>query len=91
MRIFKYELDVIGVVVLEIPESGEILTIQVQYGKPCIWVLVDPSKPVVTRTFKTYGTGHEVSSEPFDKTLNYLCTYQLQDGKFIGHVFEVIE
>lgn len=70
---------------VQMPQYAEILTVQTQYGKPCIWALVDPAAPLTSRTFRVAGTGHGLVYD----LMKYVGTFQLQAGKFIGHVFEV--
>lgn len=42
--IYKYPLDVTDRQVIAMPEDAEILTVQVQNGKPMLWAVVDPNK-----------------------------------------------
>jgi len=81
--IWKYDIQPNTPV--SIPEDSQILTVQVQNQTPCLWVLVDPDAPVVTRHFNTYGTGHLILDDPGE----YIGTFQLHDGAFVFHVFEV--
>jgi len=81
--IFKYALLVTDRQEIEMPVGAKILTCQVQREKPCVWALVDPSAPQEFRTFSTYGTGHPIYQEPGE----YVGTYQLESGGFVGHVF----
>ena len=72
--IWKYELRIDDETILEIPSEAQILDVQVQYGKPCIWVLVDPeSTSNEVRQFHTYGIGHKHE----DISGTYIGTYQL--------------
>lgn len=83
--IYKYELSVEDEQIIEMPYLHQILSLQVQYGKPCIWVLVDLSVSTMENVkFVTYGTGHQVKPE-IDK---YVGTYQLNDGLLVFHVFK---
>ena len=50
--IWKFELDHKGNQEIELPIDYEILTIQVQNETPCLWVLVDPSKPKEKEIFE---------------------------------------
>lgn len=67
------------------PQGAEILTVQTQYEKPCIWALVDPRAPMKKVTIETYGTGHNVHENGYRK---YIGTYQLAAGGLIFHCFE---
>jgi len=85
--IWKYELMVADEQGVEMPKGATILTLQVQRGKPCLWVLVSPDAEKEIRTFETFGTGHLYSDHIWEG-LKYIGSYQLSDGNFVGHVFE---
>lgn len=84
--IWKFELKNEGVQELKMPEGAEILTVQTQYEKPCLWALVNPDAEKVSRGFFIYGTGHPVPKEPYPQ--KYIGTYQLSGGALVFHVFE---
>lgn len=69
-----------------IPEGFGALTVQVQNGVACLWALVDPRKPLRRFKFRVFGTGQPI---PKDLPLDYLGTFQLVNGKFVGHLFRV--
>lgn len=81
--IYKYVLQVTDLQNVEMPKGAQILCVQVQYGFPCIWALVDPDKPTETRSVITIGTGHNFNQEDYA----YVGTYQLQEGKLVFHVY----
>ena len=83
ISIWKFSLPVADSFDLSMPEGSTVLSIQVQIGSPVLWALCDPARPNHARHFRTYGTGHQISSDPGC----YVGTYQL--GPFVGHVFEV--
>ena len=89
--IWKYELTVEGLQNIKMPVNAQILSVQEQYGKPCLWALVSSEGTEATeeRTIETFGTGHYV---PVDMGVErkFIGTFQLDDGAFIGHVFERI-
>ncbi len=86
MRIFKYHFLVEGEVVISMPKGAHILTVQVQHDWPCIFAIVDPEKQFESRTFRIFGTGHEMDINiPYS---NYIGTFHLLNGDFIGHLFE---
>lgn len=68
---------------IEMPRGAQLLEVQTQFGLPVLWALVDPEVERETRTFWTYGTGHRA-----ERTRVYVGTFQLAEGRFIGHVFE---
>lgn len=80
-RIWKFELNNKEV---QMPERAEILTLQIQHGKLCVWAMVDPQAKLETRKFEIHGTGDNV---PDDSSL-YIGTYQERGGNLIWHVFE---
>jgi len=84
--VFKYPLTVRDYVEIPMPEGAEILAVQTQHGIPCLWARVDTERPDETRHFRISGTGHELSTT--DEPLRYVGTFQLQDGIFVGHLFE---
>lgn len=84
--IWKYELKTTDVQQVYMPIGAEILTVQTQLERPCLWALVDPQAEKETRGIMIYGTGHPVPTEPYPH--KYIGTYQLSDGSLVFHVFE---
>lgn len=86
--IWKFELKMSSSERVQMPKGAEILCVQTQYGKPCLWALVNPEeKEKVFRIIETCGTGHDIHELRFDFR-KYIGTYQLHDGKLVFHVFE---
>jgi len=83
--IWKYTLETTYFQQIKIPSPAKILTIQVQHGVPCIWVLVDLEEDLINKELIIVGTGHPVDDP---HTLNYVGSFQLMEGQFIGHLFE---
>lgn len=83
--IYKFTLDLVDSQTIQMPEGASVLSLQLQYGQPCLWALVDTDKPLTPRRFITRGTGHPVPSE----WVSYAGTYQLQGGDLVFHVLEV--
>ena len=69
---------------MKLPKGAEILTVQIQDGRPMIWALVDPENVLVDRFISIVGTGWQVE----DNT-KYICTFM--EGYFVWHVFEMIQ
>lgn len=88
-EIWKYPLE-ISHNTLSIPKGYEILSVQSQYGRPCLWVLIDPKAKKEDVIFRTFGTGHPLSKEETEN-IEFIGTYQVNGGNFIGHVFKVIQ
>ena len=84
--IWKFELETTDVFIVDMPIGAEILTVQEQYGKPCLWAVVDDDVEKERRAFCIHGTGHPVESPEVKK---YIGTYQLMEGALIFHVFEL--
>lgn len=82
--IHKYPIPVAASFPLRLPEGAEILILQMQRNVPCIWALVDPSKPLRLRVFVTVGTGFGLDDK--FNFQSYVGTYQ--DDGFVWHVFE---
>lgn len=89
--VWKFAFDVQDDIEILMPVGARVLTVQVQGGRPCVWVLVDPSEEKRSkRQFRVAGTGHVLQTEAKMDQLKYVGTFQLLDGKFIGHLFEVV-
>lgn len=91
-QVWKFPLDkkINGLIVVDIPKGGEILTVQVQNGEKYIWVLVDIQAEKEQRYFEIYGTGHNIHCAESIKR-NYIGTFQLVGGALVFHLFERIE
>ena len=72
-------------VTLKMPLDSRILTLQMQYGLPVLWVEVIPSRPPVPRNFVIVGTGTPVP----DDARAYVGTWQQQGGSLVFHLYEV--
>lgn len=81
--IWKFDLS--GTRELEMPEGATILSVDVQFGRICIWALVEPTAPKEKRVFCIYGTGAAIA----DNLGKFIGTVQLAGGEFIVHVFEI--
>lgn len=84
--IYKYTLQNKDQQTIKMPYRSEILSLQVQNGEPCIWAKVDTSDEYEDKEFLIFGTGHHLPENP----MNFIGTYQLDNGRFVFHVFEVI-
>ena len=87
--IWKFELQSEDKQNFEMPLDAEILSVQVQNEKPCLWALVDTEEEMETRYFEIFGTGHRVGVD-MGVDRKFIGTYQLLNGSFVGHVFERI-
>jgi hypothetical protein len=92
--IWKFELKVDDVQILEMPLGAEILTVQAQKYlniiKPCLWALVDPTEQKTKkRHIETFGTGNPIYFD--NNEYKYVGTYQLSNTGEIYHIFEYID
>jgi hypothetical protein len=83
MKIWKYELRIIDTQKIKMPSGAKPLTVQWQFDKLCIWMLVDENNVTEDRVIAIYDTGHPL---PFTVG-NYVGTFQLQDSGLVFHVF----
>lgn len=83
--VFKYTLSAEEAQqFVEMPRDAEILCVQTQDGRPCLWALVDPTAESIKRDIRIYGIGHPIQEHGH----RYIGTYQLWSGKLVFHVFE---
>jgi hypothetical protein len=83
-KIFKYSLKVTDYQEISLPKGYEILTIDVQFDNPYIWVLVDPNSPTMDVTFEIFGTGHPIHE---NKHRSFVGSFQIGDGNLVFHCF----
>jgi hypothetical protein len=86
--VFKYPLELKEVQEIEMPKKAEILCIQTQNNKPCIWALVEPNGIEETRIFEIHGTADEIKELGYPKWRCYIGTFQLNGGTLVFHCFE---
>jgi hypothetical protein len=87
--VYKYALRGDGNT-LELPVDACALSVGFQGEMLYMWVIVDTSEPMETRSFWVAGTGHVLPA----KDLIYIGTAQKETGSFASpdlvlHVFEV--
>lgn len=87
MTIWKYHLVRKGAIDIQIPKGARVLTIQTQGDLPCLWILVNPSNELETRTFEVMHTGEIFNLDG----LHYIGTYQLFSESEVCHLFEIME
>jgi hypothetical protein len=85
MTIWKFQLQIVDCIEVDMPRGAVVLCVQVQSGTPCLWCLVEPSNKIETRKFRIYGTGH-----PIERNIPriYIGTVQVGGGSLVFHVFE---
>lgn len=86
LQVWKFDLQVVFEQPLSMPEGAKALCVQTQDGYPKLWAECDPSKPRIQRVFRTLTTG-----EDFPPSIwKYVGTYQMGNGAFVAHVYEVL-
>lgn len=89
MVIYKYPLDHMGILEIQMPKVARLLACQVQDGTPMVWAAVDTTSPTITRRILCVPTGAPfelpVAEASHTGEWAYLATYQ--DEGFVGHVF----
>lgn len=83
--IYKYQINVTDLFSIKLPVGYEVLSIQVQDDVPFMWCKINEGAPTENVYFSVVGTGHQIP--PVSK--KYLGTFQLNNGRFVGHLFEV--
>lgn len=81
LTIWKYPIPIQGEFTLNMPKGARVLTVQLQYGEPMIWMLVDLTVERHDRVFALVGTGYAVPAG------DYVGTFQLMGGNLVYHLF----
>ena len=87
--IWKFNLNILATSqTIRMPIGAEILTVQIQDGKPCLWAEVDGDGKVLTepRFIQVYETGQAMIGMSWDR--KYIATIQI--GQTVYHVFEYV-
>jgi hypothetical protein len=80
--IWKYVLQPESV--LDMPIGAQVLSVREQGQEICLWALVDPLADKEKRKFVSFGTGHDIPSQP----MTFIGTAHLGGGSLVFHVFE---
>lgn len=90
--VYKYGLETTDLQSIKIPKlKGEtdfrkqFLCIDTQHTFPCLWCLVDTEEETREVFLRVVGTGNPMPDDISRE--EYLGSYQLLGGNFIGHVF----
>lgn len=83
--IWKFTLELTDIQPLFMPEKAEILTVQNQDNRICLWAIVNPELPSEERSFEVHGTGHSIYYD-MGMDRKYIGTAQM--GALVWHVFE---
>ena len=85
MNVYKYELEITDEQTIKLPLCSQMLTIQMQGNKCCLWALVDPTHELEERTICIHGTGHQIKD---GNKLKYISTFQIPHLGLVFHSFE---
>lgn len=87
----KYELKIHCDQIIEFGGIARILCVGVQRNRPYLWADVD--EHLFTKEKKRimmFNTGEEIPRDLLHKT-TYIGTIMLNDGSYVGHVYQIIE
>jgi hypothetical protein len=80
--IWKFPLEVTDEQTVALKVGANIIGVQLQYGKLCMWAVVDPHEPEYFATVRVVGTGN-----PFPDADQCHPIGIVQQGSFVWHVF----
>lgn len=86
MRIHKYKLDFLDRQEVELPLGAQVLSVQLQDGKACLWAMIDEFvSETDTLVLRMFHTG-----EPAERCSRHLATLQheVNGEPWVVHVFE---
>lgn len=84
--VWKFPLALAETQEVAMPIGADILHLEVQNGRPCLWALVDPGADEEIRRFMIVGTGHGIPLR--SNKQRHVGTFLVEDGEFVFHVFE---
>ena len=83
--IHKSELAVEDKQTIPMREGAQLLRVDVQRGKVCLWAMVDTMDPTTYRVIYIRGTGHDAHGLVASQ---YIGTFMLSNGELVFHVFD---
>lgn len=84
-RIFKYPVLIEDEFSIEMPYGSRPIAVQLQFGTPVVWAVVDDLQPPCLHEFRVIGTGN-----PIEESLNFwrhVGTFQTDGGGLVWHLF----
>lgn len=90
ISIFKYGLDIADEVVIQMPKGAIIRHVGEQpmsKDNVQIWAQVDRREPLVPRTIRVFGTGHDLPNDPG----TYIGTVITRGGMLVWHLYDAGE
>lgn len=85
--IYKYQIQIRDEFKLKLPIETQILSFQVQNGRPVLWVMLDPELEREERNFRIFRTGHPIQIAE-EKSLHFIGTIQDENLSLVWHLFE---
>ena len=82
MIIWKYELAITELQLIDVSIDAEFLSVDNQRGQLCLWIMLDPLQKTHRRRIEVFGTGHEMDLAK----RKFIGTVLI--GSFVWHVFE---
>ena len=83
--VYKYQLVVTDRQEVTMPKDAKMLSVQVQNGTPCLWVLVETNNPEENIAIRIHGTGHPIDNP---ERLDYIGTFQIPRHNLVFHAFK---
>lgn len=83
--VWKYRLEIEDYNDVYMPLGATVLSVALQAGIICLWVLVDPEASLIRRRFRIAGTGHPIDEEQHE----FIGTVLYPWLGLVFHVFEV--
>ena len=86
LTIHKFKIEINDALQgVNVRDGAKFLTAAMQGGDLCLWFEHDTEKPVMTREFRVFGTGHQIQG--FQKR-EWRATVLAKP--FVWHVYEVL-
>lgn len=86
MLIYKYPVPITDRFTIEMPINAKILSFQLQYEIPNIWVAVLPNSSLEERKFNLVGTGNDIY---MDNVKSFIGTIIMFTDRLVWHLFEM--
>ena len=88
LTVHKYPVTP-GEFTLRMPQQAQLLSVQIQNGKPVLWALVDPDSRKIDQQFVAVGTGMPIATPDRARDLTFVGTFQFTEGIETGLVFHL--
>lgn len=87
--VWKFPLAPVTEQAVVMPAGAEILHVDEQDGRVCLWALVDPDASLVEKLISIRGTGEPIDAEW--KGPRHIGTVLTAGGQLVWHVFAILE